>query len=131
MAAAPDPSSGEPSRSAGSVSASRVEPVRSNRLARPKHDRLAPVLSLVGPFPPVEFAVDHDARALSEALGAQVCLRAVDLDGEVVRRQSTSCQESRCRLKRHEPLPITPVTLLRRLTRQRSPGDSSPAASGF
>ncbi|MGO9497053.1 MAG: hypothetical protein ACLQA5_10175, partial [Solirubrobacteraceae bacterium] len=28
-------------------------------------------------------------------------------------------------------LPITPVTLLRRLTRQRSPGDSSPAASGF
>ena len=30
---------------------------------------------------------------------------------------------SRCRVKRHEPLLFTPVTLLRRLTRQRSPGN--------
>jgi hypothetical protein len=42
-------------------------------------------LLVVGPFPQVEFAGDDDARAVAEALSAQVGVRAVDLDGEVVR----------------------------------------------
>ena len=48
-------------------------------LARSDHNSLAPLLLMVGPFPPIELEVDHDARALAETLGAQACLRAVDL----------------------------------------------------
>ena len=53
-------------------------------LTSPEHDGLAAIMLLVGPLAPIELAVDHDARSLAQAVGAQVCLRAVDLDGEVV-----------------------------------------------